>query len=131
MYWIFLQSQPIEVLAATFGGFGTIIVAGKLIVESLISPKYAPIDIHFENQCRKAATVEAALAYVRECKLRQAGLPAEWQLMAMTCTDFEFEWLIVSVVWAKYGQRYKAHRLQNSPFKWEIITLENQSPIKS
>jgi len=131
MYFIFLQSQPIDIFAATFGGFGTIIVAGKFIIESLTSPKSAPIDIHFENQCRKATTVEAALSYVRECKLRQPGLPADWQLVAMTATDFEFEWLIVSVVWAKYGERYKAYRLQNSPFKWEIQTLENQSPVKS
>lgn len=130
--FIFLQSvAPIEVFAATFGIGGTLVVAGKYIIESITSPKYVPIDVHFENQCRKIALLESALIQVRETKRRVEGLPADWQLFAMTYTDFEFEWLMVSVVWAKYGKKYKAVRLENSRYRWEIQTLENQSPEKS
>ena len=130
--FIFLQSvAPIEVFAATFGIGGTLVVAGKYIVEIISSPKHAPIDVHFENQCRKIALLETALIQVRETKRRVAGLPADWQLFAMTYTDFEFEWFVVSIVWAKFGAKYKALRLQNSQYRFEITTLENQSPEKS
>lgn len=127
---IFLQSHGAIILSVASFGL-TFAFAGKALIEHLTHSRPQAVDIHFTNQCRKIAVIESALHEIRLSKIRTQGIPADWQLGAMTLTEFEFEWLLVSIVWAKFGQRYKDYRLQQSPFKWEIMTLENQSPVKS
>ena len=127
---IFLQSHvQLLLLVASFGL--TFAFLGKAMIEYLSHDGVQPIDIHFEKKCRQIALLEAALHQIRLSKVRTQNIPADWQLGAMLYTEFEFEWLLVSVVWAKFGQRYKDYRLEQSPFKWEIQTLENRKPKKS
>lgn len=127
---IFLHSHGTLILS--IGSFGlTLAFLGKAMIEHLTHSSPIRADIHFENKCRQIALIESALEQIRLSKVRAPNIPADWQLGAMTYTEFEFEWLLVSVVWAKFGQRYKEYRLRQSPFKWEIMTLENQSPVKS
>lgn len=84
--------------------------------------------VHFDRTIRELTLIESDLRKVRRSKQRTTGpaLCAEWQLAAMTFSEFEFEWLLVSQVWGSRGREFYRHRFQLSPYRREIQQAERQ-----
>lgn len=85
-------------------------------------------DIRFSRTVRELEHTEAMLRFVRRDRERVQGIPAEWQLIAIMpdTTPFELEWMLVSQVWGGKGKRFYRYRLEQSPFKQEILAVERQ-----
>ena len=87
-------------------------------------------EIRDGQKLRRIARTESALLEVRNTKRPNPELRPDWQLVALDGTAFEFELMLVTVVWADNGEEYYRYRLAQSPFKWDIEGIVFQSRHK-